>query len=573
MKNNKINVNKIIIFLIISLVVVIGMGFLIYYIINDNYIDNVVFYLNGSPIIEIEQGEKWNDPFVIALYDDETIEREVVVSSNVNVSTPGSYEITYTIKKGFSKKVLKRVVNVKEHNDGFSLILKGKDTIYMKRGSKYADPGYNAYYNGLDVSGDVIITGQVNSDVLGEYILNYKVNNGIYSREKTRKVIVVDFNYGIDLKDKSDYVKENVIVFSSSDSNYDYVLLPDGTKKYDKSFSYNINENGTYVFVIYNKLGFYENKTFNIINIDKISPTGSCTLYMYDSYTEVVVNANDNFSIDKYEYNYGDKSSGKIRDNRYKYYDVINKAFVNVYDKVNNKATFECKIVDKSSIMPSGYNSYTFKDPETSRTMNYWLYIPKNVTKRNPVPLMVYLHGAGSQGTNINLVNDYAYPNFIKNGQEFPFMMIAPQINKDMNWTDTSTQKRVMNLINFIVNNYYVNSKKIILAGGSLGGGGAYSFTANYPKFFSCTVVGSGLYVSAYRKYASSLIYTPMWIFHGTNDGIDYNSVEDYANYINSLGGNVKFVGIKGAGHNVTETIQGFKNPELIEWMMKQERN
>lgn len=559
------------IFIIILFFCLLGVG--VWCISNINYVNNTIFNLNGQELIELETGTVWSDPFVIAIYDNESIIDDVIVEGNVNTDIPARYEVTYTIRKGLSKKVLKRVVVVKERDYSFSLILNGNNTIYISRGSTYVDPGYSAYYKNVLVNDDVVVTGKVNSNVVGEYIVKYRIQKGNFYREKERKVIVVNFDYQISLKDSNQYVKENTIVFSTLDDNYDHVLLPDGKMSYDKNINYKIDENGVYIFVIYNKLGFVEKKTFDITNIDKIGPTGICTGYMYDTYTELKVEASDKSGISSYEYYYGNNNSGKIKSKDFKYTEMINKASVKVYDNALNDITFICNMIDKSTVYPSSYNSYVFDDPASSHNMKYWLYIPKNVTKRNPVPLLVYMHGDGGRGDNINLVNGWAYPKFINEGQEFPFMMLAGQINNETNWTGSSTYQRLMRLIDYIIANYSVNNKKIILAGGSSGGGGVYVITANYPKYFSCAVVGSGIYASGYKKFASQLIYTPMWIFHGTNDRIDYNSVESFAKYINTLGGQVKFVGIKGAGHDVTETIDGFNNPQLIEWMISQERS
>lgn len=566
MIDNEMRTKKIIVF-IIGILIISLFIFLVIYLGNKNYISNVEFKLNGPSVIEIEEGTIWQDPLVIANYKGKSIISEVEISGNVNVAVPGQYKITYIIKKGFSENKLTRIVLVKVKNDNFILNLKGNSTIYISKGSEYKEPGYNAYYNNLDVSKDVIVSGYVNTLIPGEYSLKYSVLKNGYSREKIRLINVVEFKYQLEL------IERNKIIFKTTDSNYDHILLPDNNVSYSNNVTYEVKKNGEYKFIIYNKLGFVETKTIKVTNADVTAPTGTCIAYLYDNYTNVVVNASDDGEIDGYEYSYGSKKSGKISKNEFKYYENINEVNVNIYDKADHKTNIKCTTIDKSSSVLSSYKSYTFVDPTTSRQMKYWLYIPDNLTARNSVPLMIYLHGDGGRSNNINDVNLYAYPRFIKDGTKYPFMMIAPQINYDTNWTNETTYQRVMRIVDYIIENYNVNTKKIILAGGSSGGGGAYKITSAYPNYFSCTVVGSGIYSSSYRNFASQLINTPMWVFHGTEDGIDHGSVKSFAEYINSLGGKVKFVSIPGGRHSVTETIQGFKNPDLIEWMLKQERN
>lgn len=568
MENERI---KKIVFIIGGTALFILILFFSFYLINSNYINNVEFVLNGSPIVEIEQGSTWTDPSVSARYKGKLIDFEV--EGNVNTAIPGQYKIVYTVKKGMSKKTLSRLVVVRTVNDNFTLTLKGNTTMYISKGSNFVEPGFTAYYNDVDVSKEVVVTGFVNKEVAGEYTINYSVQKDGYVRQKTRKVIVITFNYQLNLSKNDGYVAENTIIFSTNDANYSYILLPDGKTSYSNNVSYKVEKNDIYSFTIYNKLGFIINKSIEVKNIDKSVPKGSCFGYMYDNYTNLVVNAKDDSGIAGYEYLYGNKKSEKINTSEYKYYENVNKATVNIYDKANNKITITCNMVDKSTSVASSYKSYTFTDPTTSRKMNYWLYIPENLSKRNSVPLMIYLHGDGSRGDNIKLVNKYSYPKFVNEGTKYPFMMIAAQINYETNWTNEGTYQRLMRLVDEIISRYNVNTKKIILAGGSSGGGGAYKITSAYPNYFSCTVIGSGMYDSAYRNFANKLTNTPMWIFHGTKDSnISYSSVKSFAEYINSLGGKVKFVGVEGGTHGVTETDSGFKNKDLIDWMLAQER-
>ena len=573
MRGNK-KVNRVYLYIIgiMAILIMFIIILIVKIIIEKKYINDVIFTLNGSSIIEIEEDSAWNDPLFSAYYKNKSITSDVIVESNLNTNNPGEYVITYKIERGFFEKQLQRKIIVKEKNENLNISLIGEDIVYVVKGNDYVEPGYSVIYNGIDLSDKVVVESNFDVNVVGEYVIKYRINNGIYEREKTRKVIVFNFDYNIFVVNNDGYVKSNNIKFSTNDINYDYILLPDGTKKYDKEIIYEIVKNGEYKFRIYSKYGNYVEKTFVIKNIDLTVPSGTCIGYMYDNYTELIVNANDDNSIKGYEYIYNNKSSSLISESTYRYYDIVNDASVLIYDKADNNIKVDCSMIDKSTLTPSSYKSYTFKDPETSGNMNYWLYIPNNLTKRTSVPLLIYLHGDGSRGTNVNLVNNYAFPKFIKDGQDFPFMMIAGQISNDTNWTNLNTYKRLMNLVNNILNTYNVNPKKIMLAGGSSGGGGAYVITAAYPNYFSCTVVGSGIY-NNYRKIANNLTNTPMWIFHGTNDkNISYSTIKSFADYLKSIGGNITFKGIEGAGHNVTETSEGFNNPELIKWMISQER-
>lgn len=73
--------------------------------------------------------------------------------------------------------------------------LLGDDPMFLEVGTPYREPGYAAWdnYDG-NITTEVSVTGSVNHDVLGTYILTYNVSDssGNPAEERTRKVKVVD---------------------------------------------------------------------------------------------------------------------------------------------------------------------------------------------------------------------------------------------------------------------------------------------------------------------------------------------------------------------------------------------
>jgi hypothetical protein len=72
--------------------------------------------------------------------------------------------------------------------------LKGPEVYYIEQGNKFVEPGYYAKDNvDGDITKKVVISGEVNSNMLGIYILTYYVkdNAGNWARSKNRKVEVI----------------------------------------------------------------------------------------------------------------------------------------------------------------------------------------------------------------------------------------------------------------------------------------------------------------------------------------------------------------------------------------------
>src|SRR5947207_9365917 len=69
------------------------------------------------------------------------------------------------------------------------------------------------------------------------------------------------------------------------------------------------------------------------------------------------------------------------------------------------------------------------KEIKKTVKIGYLLYLPKDYGKEagKKWPTILFLHGAGESGTNIELVKKHGPPKLIAEGKEFPFIVISPQ--------------------------------------------------------------------------------------------------------------------------------------------------
>lgn len=77
------------------------------------------------------------------------------------------------------------------------ITLNGDSTIYLPKGETYDEPGYSAYDEvDKDLTDEVVVTGSVDSETLGTYVLHYNVadSSGNPAPEETRTVQVVSSN-------------------------------------------------------------------------------------------------------------------------------------------------------------------------------------------------------------------------------------------------------------------------------------------------------------------------------------------------------------------------------------------
>lgn len=200
---------------------------------------------------------------------------------------------------------------------------------------------------------------------------------------------------------------------------------------------------------------------------------------------------------------------------------------------------------------------------------DYLLYLPDEYSpeSREMWPLLVFLHGSGERGNNLELLKVHGPPKLIEQGQDFPFIVLTPQCPDKQNF-DTET---LFSLIEHIVKEYHVDKDRIVVTGISMGGGATWDLAFYHPEYFAAIAPVCGVVDRNYPSRVKEIIDLPTWVFHGANDFIvPIVQSAGMVSALQELGSKVKFTIYPTAGHDSwTET---YNNPELYEWFLKQRR-
>ncbi len=195
----------------------------------------------------------------------------------------------------------------------------------------------------------------------------------------------------------------------------------------------------------------------------------------------------------------------------------------------------------------------------------YLLYLPKDYYESEMNwPLMLYLHGGGATGTDINRVKRNGPPKLIEEGKEYPFIVVSPQHKKNIRFSNDF----LVALLDDIVANYRVDEDRIYVTGLSGGGTATWNLAMEYPQRFAAIapICGRGNPDGARR-----IKHLPVWVFHGAKDELrSIKTSEAMVEALKKVNGNVRFTVYPEAGHDAwTET---YNNPELYQWLLKQRR-
>jgi len=193
------------------------------------------------------------------------------------------------------------------------------------------------------------------------------------------------------------------------------------------------------------------------------------------------------------------------------------------------------------------------------------LYLPKDYDERESWPLLLFLHGAGERGDDLQLVKKHGLPQLIEAGQQFPFIVVSPQCPKHQWWRPFELAA----LLDVIVATYKVDEDRIYVTGMSMGGFGAWSLAAYTPWRFAAVVpiCGGGSVLQAKR-----MAHIPTWVFHGAEDpNVPLGRSQKMVGALKGNGDNVRFTIYPKTGHDSwTET---YATPQLYEWLLQQKRS
>lgn len=201
--------------------------------------------------------------------------------------------------------------------------------------------------------------------------------------------------------------------------------------------------------------------------------------------------------------------------------------------------------------------------------MEYLLFLPESYAQstNEEFPLILFLHGAGERGSDLDSVKRHGIPKIVETNPDFPFIAVSPQCPEDSWWT--SELHTINGLIEEVVEKYKVDTSRIYLTGLSMGGFGTWSLASMHPERFAAIapVCGGG----EVRQILRSLTEMPIWTFHGQKDDvIPFSRSEEIVTALKKHGSSIKFTIYPEAGHDSwTET---YDNPELYEWFLKHSR-
>jgi predicted peptidase len=213
---------------------------------------------------------------------------------------------------------------------------------------------------------------------------------------------------------------------------------------------------------------------------------------------------------------------------------------------------------------PQGITAGKFEGPLVKRaSLQYLVSVPEDyeTSQGKRWPLLLFLHGSGERGTNLELLKVHGPMKLAAAGRKFPFIVVAPQCPERRSWD----ADELVGLLNDLEKKFRVDRSREYVTGISMGGYGTWALVAAQPKRFAAIapVCGGGD-----PKLASAFAKVPTWVVHGDKDpAVPFAQSVAMVDAMKAAGGSPIFTQVVGGTHDVWTDF--YLKDEFYEWLMK----
>lgn len=211
----------------------------------------------------------------------------------------------------------------------------------------------------------------------------------------------------------------------------------------------------------------------------------------------------------------------------------------------------------------------------------YTIYVPKNLDPGRRYPLLVALHGEGSndrvmmrtvfgrgpRGGESDLEASRFFPSF----REVDFFVVCPFARGSLGY-DGIGEAEVYQTIDEVKRRFPVDEDRVYLTGVSRGGEGALRLALTRPDFWAAAVPVCPLPAKAAEVYAANGVHVPVRLFHGESDPLAPVSTSRlWHKLLLNAGGTAEYMEFPLMRHNAWDAA--YRDASLFDWLKQFRRN
>ncbi|NGY37153.1 prolyl oligopeptidase family serine peptidase [Flavobacterium sp. XN-5] len=196
------------------------------------------------------------------------------------------------------------------------------------------------------------------------------------------------------------------------------------------------------------------------------------------------------------------------------------------------------------------------------KQLEYLLHKPESTKEKKP--LIIFLHGSGEKGADLEKVKAHGPFKYLKNNKIDAFVL-APQCPDNEYWNEETLYRLILK----IQKENNIDSNRIYLTGLSMGAWGAWNLAFAHPEMFAALVPIAGFVDRVPMIENCKIKAIPIRMFHGLLDdvvNVDY-SISMYKK-LKNCNKDVELTIFDDANHDSWSRV--YDSKEIYDWMLQQ---
>lgn len=227
-----------------------------------------------------------------------------------------------------------------------------------------------------------------------------------------------------------------------------------------------------------------------------------------------------------------------------------------------------------SQTLPSGPQVLTFFSEVDDTEQPFGLYLPPRFDQNKKYPLVIMLHGAGSNHrlalrrvfgkSNQNDETDVEATRYFPEWQDVEYIVATPYARGTMGYQGIA-EKDVYDVLAEVKRRFPIDEDRVYLTGLSMGGGGTLWLGLSRPDIWAGLAPVCPAPPDGTAELAPNALNTPMHIFHGDADPVvTPASVREWVARLKELETKVEYTEYPGVSHNSWENA--YQNGAIFKW-------
>lgn len=235
----------------------------------------------------------------------------------------------------------------------------------------------------------------------------------------------------------------------------------------------------------------------------------------------------------------------------------------------------------QAQLLPAGPQVLTFHSSIDDTEQPYGLYLPPDYDGTQPYPLVVMLHGAGSNHrlalrrvfgkSNANGETDVEASRYFPEWEPEDFIVVSPLARGTMGYQGIA-EADVLAVVADVKRRFSIDENRTYLTGLSMGGGGTLWLGLSYPDMWAAIAPVCPAPPEGTAPLAPNALNFPVYIFQGGADPVVRpEMVREWVDRFKAADVDVRYNEYPGVGHD--SWVNAYRDQAIFDWFRQFERN